>query len=321
MTWTAKTWLDNSPPTLNDEDLNRLRVLIDNIITGAGLTPSTSDQQQTHRAIAIYAAGGDFYTDSGAANAYVLTPVGAKLAPTAYFDGMRIRFIPDNANTGASTVNAGGIGAVSIKRPDGTDVVAGNLPAGRPIELFHDIGTGTFVFAPNFATETEIGLLQFATAAEANALSVTDKAVSPGRIPIASNTQQGLVEKATVAEIRTGTDTSRYMAPADLKEHSSAIKVWVNMDGVVAVSIRDSIGVSSVSRLAIGEYRITFSTAFPNTDYCVVATCDQTAQAKPDNYVSIQALATTHVDLNTVSDSGVAFEDADTLCVMITANN
>ena len=317
--WT-KTFLDNNPPDLVDVDLNRLRAESDNPIIGSGQTPSTSDQQQTHRAIAIYAAGGDFYTDSGAVNAYVLTPVGAKVSPSSYFDGMRIRFLPDTSNNSASTVNVNGIGAVSIKRPDGTDVVPGNLVASRPFEAFHDIVTGTFVVAPNFASETEIGLSQFATASEANALSVLDKAVSPGRIPIASETQQGLVEQATVAEVRAAGDDQRYITPADFDQHPAAIKAWVNMDTVVAVSINDSFGVSSVSRLGVGRYRITFSTAMSSIFYAVAALCDQTIGSASDDYVAIENLATTECDLNTLNNTA-QFEDVELLTAIFCANN
>lgn len=64
------------------------------------------------------------------------------------------------------------------------------------------------------ATETIEGVLETATAAEANALSVTNKIITPGRIPIAGDAQRGLVERATAAECNALTDAERFVTPA-----------------------------------------------------------------------------------------------------------
>ena len=90
--------------TVDASEWNQLADL-DNAVTSSGQTPSTGNLNQLGIAMAINAAGADFYSDSGAADAYVLTAIGTLRSPHAYFDGMRVRFRPDNANTGASTVN------------------------------------------------------------------------------------------------------------------------------------------------------------------------------------------------------------------------
>ena len=44
---------------------------------------------------------------------------------------------------------------------------------------------------------------------------------------------------------------------------------WVNFNGTGTVAIRDSEGVSSISDLAAGHYRVTYSTALANAN-CVI---------------------------------------------------
>lgn len=63
-------------------------------------------------------------TDSGSANAYV---VNLPNAPTSYITGMALFFQPSNANTGQSTININGIGAVSIVNPASLALQGGEL--------------------------------------------------------------------------------------------------------------------------------------------------------------------------------------------------
>lgn len=69
------------------------------------------------------ASGTPLRTDTGAANAYVVA-----LSPviTAYTNGLRVSFRAANANTLASTLNAGG-GAFNLLRNDGNPMVAGDV--------------------------------------------------------------------------------------------------------------------------------------------------------------------------------------------------
>jgi hypothetical protein len=82
---------------------------------------------------AIQAQSGNYAADTGAANAYAVTLTPAPAALTA---GMPVRFRVANANTGASTLNVNGLGAVSILRPDGVSaLIAGDLVAGSVAEV------------------------------------------------------------------------------------------------------------------------------------------------------------------------------------------
>lgn len=125
---------------------------IQNVIEGLGITLSGADLNQLGKGIAGYAANGDYYTDSGAADAYVLTQIGSKQAPSAYTEGFHTVFKAGNANTGASTINVSGLGVVAIKTPGGADLSADDIQANATIELRYDSANGWFEILSLLAT-------------------------------------------------------------------------------------------------------------------------------------------------------------------------
>jgi hypothetical protein len=118
---------------LSATEWNQPTTETENAIKSAGITLSVGDLEQLAKALSVYANGGNYYTDSGTANSYVLGVVGLKKAPPAYFTGMQVRFRPGNNNTIASTVNVASLGVKNIKKSDGaTD------PAASDINLLED---------------------------------------------------------------------------------------------------------------------------------------------------------------------------------------
>jgi hypothetical protein len=94
---------------------------------------------------AIQAQSGNYGADSGTANAMAvtLTPVPASLAALTGTP-IRIKKIA-SANSGAVTLNVNGLGAAAVTWPDGTALIAGELPASGIVQL---VCTGTaFVLA------------------------------------------------------------------------------------------------------------------------------------------------------------------------------
>ena len=77
----------------------------------------------------------NYVSDTGGVNAYLVT-----MSPTAtaYTVGMEIVFIPDNNNTGASTVNVDSLGVKSIKRRGGDALVAGDLSSAAIAMMRYD---------------------------------------------------------------------------------------------------------------------------------------------------------------------------------------
>ena len=114
--------------TLTAAEWNEVPSEIQNVIEALGITLSGGDLNQLGKAIAGYVANGTFYTDSGVADAYVLTKIGSKQSLTAYTDGATFEFLAGNVNTGgAATVNVAGLGVKSITLEDGTNPPAGEI--------------------------------------------------------------------------------------------------------------------------------------------------------------------------------------------------
>jgi hypothetical protein len=142
------------------------------IVESSGQTPVTdtgvadTNTQQISIGMAIYAAGGQFYIDSGVANAYVLgvqTISGTPMrAPNAYFNGMTARFTAINTNTGISTVNVATLGIKTIKKGNWTtDLDAGDIVAGFTYDLVYNTATGFFELKPLRSTN-DIGIIGIA---------------------------------------------------------------------------------------------------------------------------------------------------------------
>jgi hypothetical protein len=73
---------------------------------------------------------------TGSANAYVFTP---SPAIAAYAAGMTFRLKANFTNSGAATVNVSGLGAIAIKKRDGTVALAsGDIVSGQEFEVIYD---------------------------------------------------------------------------------------------------------------------------------------------------------------------------------------
>ncbi|OGO02362.1 MAG: hypothetical protein A2Y72_02215 [Chloroflexi bacterium RBG_13_53_26] len=130
--------------TLTASEWNQVPSEIQNVIEGLGIALSGADLNQLGKAIAGYVANGTFYTDSGAANTYVLTQIGLKKAAPAYTDGMKVTFLPGAANTGASTVNVATLGVKSILNATGDSLPAGSLTTTAPVTMQYNAAAGHF---------------------------------------------------------------------------------------------------------------------------------------------------------------------------------
>lgn len=87
----------------------------------------------------------DFFSDSGAADAYVLTKVNGRPI-TEYEDGMPARFIADNACTGgAVTVNIDGVAASTIVLPGGSNPASGDISTTLENAIVYDLANTRWV--------------------------------------------------------------------------------------------------------------------------------------------------------------------------------
>jgi hypothetical protein len=133
----------NTGDSYTASEVNQVNDETEGSINDTGQTPSAGNLTQQSTAMSIYAAGGAFYTDSGAADAYVISTVGSKRAPIAYFDGMAIAFRAGNTNTGASTVNVAGLGVKTIQAY-GAATIAGDIRDNNITTAVYNAGTGFF---------------------------------------------------------------------------------------------------------------------------------------------------------------------------------
>lgn len=120
------------------------------------LDPATgpdTNVAQIVESIGRIAAGGAYScTDRGVANTYILGLTGHFVPPKTYYDQMHVEFEPANANSGASQINAFGLGLKKLFNPDGTALASGALGQYRRVEcVFYqalDSGAGAFKLTP-----------------------------------------------------------------------------------------------------------------------------------------------------------------------------
>ncbi len=91
-------------------------------------------------------------------------------------------------------------------------------------------------------------------------------------VPTASATVQ-----ASTAEIAAQTAVTKYVSPDRAKHHPGVAKAWVSFNGTGSLTVNDSHGVTSVTDLGVGSYRINLSQTMANANYCVVCSCRRTA--------------------------------------------
>ena len=76
-----------------------------------------------------------YYVDTGAADAYVVTP---SPSIAGYSEGQKLVFRSTNVNTGASTLNVNALGVKAIETADGNALTAGMIAVGEYYEVTYD---------------------------------------------------------------------------------------------------------------------------------------------------------------------------------------
>jgi hypothetical protein len=176
-----------------------------NAVESSAQTLTDDDNFQLAKAISAYAAGGDFYTDTGSANTYTLGVIGSKEAPNDYSEGMRIRFLAANANTSASTVNVAGLGSKSIKlNTSGTATPAGIIQAGKLTEAFYNTAGGYFVIANQYALKSDVQTSTLVKCTDTGSANTIVASVTPAITAYVS----GLRVSCTIAARNTGATTA-----------------------------------------------------------------------------------------------------------------
>src|SRR2546426_953355 len=95
----------------------------------------------------------NYYTDTGAANAYAITVSAPQTVSQAA--GLLVQFIAANANTGASTFQINALAVKNIKNINGSALTAGQIPASGIANVIFD-GTQYLLLNPAIPTLTPI---------------------------------------------------------------------------------------------------------------------------------------------------------------------
>lgn len=133
--------------TLSAAEWNEVPSEIQNVIEALGQVLATGDLNQLGKSIAGYAGAGHWYAEAGLADAYVVNPIGGKQGPVSLdvdHDGLLVRFVPGNANTGASTINVNALGDKDLTREDGSPLQSGDLVLGRDAWVRWDFAADDF---------------------------------------------------------------------------------------------------------------------------------------------------------------------------------
>lgn len=119
------------------------------IATSAGFTldveagPDT-DTSMVVKSIVLYSIASQYFAESGAADAYVLTRAGTLQALSSYADGVVVIFKPSNSNTGASTINVDSLGVKDLVASDGTALAGGEVLANKYVIARYNSSTDDF---------------------------------------------------------------------------------------------------------------------------------------------------------------------------------
>lgn len=159
--------------------------------------------------------------------------------------------------------------AVTINR-DGTDTFAGGAtsytlnPYGRP--RFVTAGSGVWRRAN----------LDVATTAEIATGTDNEKLVSVAGLlsRVASDTALGLTEYADATEMEAGSATNRSVTPALQHRHPSALKGWVQRNTAASPGILSSYNVSSLGDTGVALTTVNWTTAFSGNNWSRSAVID-----------------------------------------------
>lgn len=169
--------------------------------------------------------------------------------------------------------------------------------------------------AARTATELRRGIIELATSAEVITGTDTERAVTPAGLAArtATDTRRGLVELATNAETTAGTDDEKAVTPLTMKLHPGVSRAWVNFDGVGTIDINNSHGVTSVTDLGVGLYRINWNGVFGSSNYAWVGTARYgtgSGQVNVSAWTS-QTKSTSVLEIRTTGESGNAVDPAE----------
>ena len=148
---------NNKTKPVDDVWLNMVNEEYIKLCIGTGQTPDADTSQLVKGAVILASQAYLFCVDSGTTNNYVLNPVSPLQAPPSLRNGLSIKFTTANANSGSTNINAYGFGNILAKNQDGTNLVAGDIPANTMVQFYYN-GTNWILDKGAKATTTTQGI-------------------------------------------------------------------------------------------------------------------------------------------------------------------
>lgn len=267
------------------------------LITSSGQTANEATLDQIAKSVANYAANGQFYTDSGAANAYVLSVIGSRKAPTAYQDGAVFEFIVANDGTGAAaTGDVAGLGVKNIKLPGGADPAAGQISGLTSVR--YDLANDWLTL--NLATELVAGISRFGAQAEVDAGVNDTLGITPKKlfnwVKQAAESVLGMAKVATQAQTDAGTNDATIVTP---KKLLGGFSVLLAIDGyVVFPSWLGGLTIQWGSESGVADLeKVYFPLVFANAIFTVLG-CDGTAISSPPGSIASVGIGSDDLQVN-----------------------
>ena len=305
--------------TLTATEWNEVPSEIQNVIEALGQTLSSGDLNQLGKGIAGYVANANFYTDTGIADAYVLTKIGSKQAATAYTNGFQASFLAGNTNTGASTVNIAGLGIKNIKTSSGGNPVAGDIF--DRIDLIFDASNDWFQMLNPFFSRPPFALDTLADAVANTSLYDGATVILSGRNSKddGGGAMWGVVLSSTVTENTlnivqcTGVATLSLVLRLGSTDVITTLHLGIDASGAsdVTAAIDVLMQLTSSPYLVAGSYLVDYVNIYENTHVktdnkdTIITHKPQTGEQRIINVVGSNAhLETIKVTANIATDAG-----------------
>jgi hypothetical protein len=94
-------------------------------------------------------------------------------------------------------------------------------------------------------------------------------------------------------------------------------KAWVNFNGTGTVAIRGSFNVTSITDLGAGQYRVNFTTAMSDANYCAVITHENIDYGGTSFIQSVAGMTASAIEIASYDTVGLKYQDTDIYCVAI----
>ena len=103
-----------------------------------------------------------------------------------------------------------------------------------------------------------------------------------------------------VATVKSASSAAPVFQNTSGTEIGQLVKMWINFNGTGTIAIQDSLNVAGINDDGTGLYTITFSSAFSNTNFCILTgQASKTTDASDNRYISrVLDRATTNMQVS-----------------------